>query len=82
MEIKDLIGKEIECKDGYTRKIISITQEEKNLLEDRQQVTKLFNILKYKTYIKKADKMVWSDSTELVLNGSPLCQLFIKNLGL
>ena len=78
MEIKDLIGKEIECKDGYTRRIIKITQEEKSLLEDRQQVVRNFNVLYYQTQLKGK----WSDTTELVLNGSPLVQLFIKNLGL
>lgn len=82
MEIKDLIGKEIECKDGYTKKIVAIKQEERNLLEERQQVTKLFNVLYYKTKIIKKDTEQWSDTTELILNNSPLCQLFIKNLGI
>lgn len=82
MDIKELIGKTIDCKDGVKRRIVKITQEERNLLEERQQVTRVFNVLYYQSEIVKGKETIWSDTTELILNGSPLCQLFIKNLGL
>lgn len=82
MDIKELIGKPIDYKDGVKRRIVKITQEERNLLEERQQVTRVFNVLYYQSEIVKGKETIWSDTTGLILNGSPLCQLFIKNLGL
>ncbi|KYC45042.1 MAG: hypothetical protein AMQ74_01919 [Candidatus Methanofastidiosum methylothiophilum] len=60
MELKELIGKPVQCEDGYIRvlnglKITMVNKDSKDIAMDT---------IIYRTYIEKTNKKWWSDKSE------------------